>query len=235
VHDIRRPFAEGVRRGILSRLAAMLVRRQASLLALVTTVAIAASLTACSDDGRDMRDPVLPLPATTTTVAPTLPAGESAFVTLATTTLPATLQLVASWPNGGDIPVRYTCDDLDVAPALSWTDVPAGTVELAVTMTDLTAGPAHWIMFGLDPTRTGLAENEVPTGAVQWPNDFGNAGWDGPCPPAADEAHTYMFTLHALNQQVEVADDAPSTELISILNQTAIAQSSVSGLYARAE
>jgi Raf kinase inhibitor-like YbhB/YbcL family protein len=235
MHHIWPLLAEDVRRGIVSRLAAMLVRRHASLLTLVTTAALALLVSACNDDGRDMRDPELPLPATTTTTAPTLPTGEDAMLTLPSTTAVLPLQLVTSWPNGGEIPVRHTCDDVDAAPALSWTNVPAGTVELAVTMTDLTAGFAHWIMFGLDPARTGLAENEVPTGAIEWPNDFGVAGWGGPCPPPGDDAHTYMFTLHALNQQVEVADDAPSTELISILNQTAIAQSSVSGLYARSE
>ncbi len=182
-----------------------------------------------------MRDPELPLPPTTTAAPLTVPPGEDAMLTLPATTVPAPLQLVAAWPNGADIPVRYTCDDLDAAPAMSWTNVPAGTAELAITMSDLDAGFTHWIMFGLDPARTGLAENELPVGAIQWRNDFGNEAWGGPCPPPNDEAHTYMFTVHALNQQVEAADDATSTELIAILNQTAIAQSSVSGLYARAE
>ena len=98
----------------------------------------------------------------------------------------------------------------------------------------LDAGFDHWVMTGISPTRTGLGEGEVPIGAVEWPNDFGVAGWGGPCPPPGAEPHTYLFTVHALNQQLEVADDAASTELIALLNQTAILQSSVSGTYARA-
>ena len=69
----------------------------------------------------------------------------------------------------GRIPARHTCDDPDVAPALSWTTVPVDTVELAVTMVDLDADFTHWVMFGISPTRTGLAEDEVPPGAIQWP------------------------------------------------------------------
>ena len=42
-----------------------------------------------------------------------------------------------------------------------------------------------------------------------------------------------VFTLYALNQQLEAADDAPATEVVSMLNLTAIDQSSVSGTFAR--
>jgi hypothetical protein len=87
-------------------------------------------------------------------------------------------------------------------------------------------------MFGISPTRTGLAEDEVPPGAIEWPNDFGDVGYGGPCPPGGD-THTYLYTVHALNQQVEVADDAAATEVVDLLNQTSILQSSVSGTYAR--
>ena len=79
----------------------------------------------------------------------------------------------------------------------------------------------------------GLPLDEVPPGAIEWPNDFGDVGYGGPCPPGGD-THTYLFTVHALNQQVEVADDAGATEVVDLLNQTSILESSVSGTYARA-
>jgi Raf kinase inhibitor-like YbhB/YbcL family protein len=202
-------------------------------------------VTACRHDGRDLRDPTSPLPAVTTTtvVGPdtvgdpdaaglTLPPVSSAEIgsSLAPT---AVFQLVTPWPDGAAIPTRNTCDDVDVAPALSWTGVPAGTVELAITMTDLTRDFTHWLVTGIDPTVTGLAEGELPAGAVVYTNDFEVNGWSGPCPPAGDEAHQYLFTVHALNQQLVVADDAASDEVVSLLNQTAVTQSSVSGTYAR--
>ena len=191
-------------------------------------------LAACSDDGRDMRSPVLPPPPTTTVPPSTVPAGEAALVTgPATTTLAPSFQLVTAWPNGAAIPARHTCDDADVAPALSWTTVPVDAVELAVTMVDL---DANFIALGacsrISPTRTALAEGEVPPGAIEWTNDFGDTGYGGPCPPGG-ETHTYLFTVHALNQQVEVADDASATEVVDLLNQTSILESSVSGTYAR--
>jgi Raf kinase inhibitor-like YbhB/YbcL family protein len=190
-------------------------------------------MTACNDDGREMRSPVLPPPPTTTAAPTTMPPGEEALVTApSTTTLPPSFQLVTAWPNGAAIPAHHTCDGPDVAPALSWTTVPIDAVELAITMVDLDASFVHWVMFGISPTRTALAEDERPPDAIEWTNDFGDVGYGGPCPPAG-ETHTYLFTVHALNQQVEAADDAEATEVVDLLNQTSILESSVSGTYAR--
>jgi Raf kinase inhibitor-like YbhB/YbcL family protein len=201
--------------------------------AIVAVAALAALVAACNDDGREMRAPVQPPPPSTTAAPATMPPGEDALITApSTTTLPPSFQLVTAWPNGAPIPARHTCDGPDAAPAMSWTAVPPDAVELALTMVDLDAGFVHWVMFGLSPTRTALAEDEVPADAIEWVNDFGALGYGGPCPPGA-EAHTYLFTVHALNQQVEVADDATATEVVDLLNQTSIVQSSVSGTYSR--
>jgi Raf kinase inhibitor-like YbhB/YbcL family protein len=200
---------------------------------LIALAALAVLVTACNDDGRAMRSPVLPPPPSTTAAPATMPPGEEGFVTgPSTTTLPPSFQLLTAWPNGAAIPARHTCDGPDVAPAISWTTVPSDVVELAVSMVDLDADFVHWVMFGLSPTRTALAEGEVPPAAIEWPNDFGDVGYGGPCPPGG-ETHTYLFTVHALNQQVEVADDATATEVVDLLNQTSILETSISGTYAR--
>lgn len=36
-------------------------------------------------------------------------------------------------------------------------------------------------------------------GAREGPNDFGQAGWGGPCPPRGSDPHRYVFTLLALS------------------------------------
>lgn len=208
--------------------------RPAAQRGLIALAGLAVFVAACNDDGRVMRAPLVPPPPSTTVAPPTVAPGENALVTQpSTTTLPPSFQLVTAWPNGAAIPARNTCDGPNVAPALSWTTVPIDAVELAVTMVDLDANFVHWVMFAISPTRVGLAEDEVPPGAIEWKNDFGDKGYGGPCPPGTD-THTYLFTVHALNQQVEVADDAAATEVVDLLNQTSILESSVSGTYARA-
>ncbi len=193
-----------------------------SLCALLGLVAVACD----SGDGRTLDPPTAPLPP------PPVPA--TSLPPEPTAPLLASLRMVAPWQDGAPIPVRHTCDGENLAPALTWTDVPAGTVELAVTVTDLdAAGTVHWILYAIPPDRASILEDEVPPGAFQWANSSGNAGYDGPCPPIGEE-HRYQFTVHALNQQLEAADDAPATEVISILNLIVIDQSSVSGTFARA-
>lgn len=197
--------------------------------ALIAATVVASSLLGSCDsgDGRDMRDPTEPLQATTV--------PETSAPATAPTMPDEPLQLIASWPTGADIPVRNTCDDANLSPALTWSGVPTGTVELAVTMTDIDAdGFVHWIAFAIDPTENGLAEGTLPEFALEWVNDFGLQGYGGPCPPSGDP-HRYILTLHALNQQLEVADDASTDEVIAVLDTTAIAQTSVTGSYARPE
>jgi len=198
-----------------------------------TTAAISV-LAACGSDGRDMKPPTYPLPPITTAPPSTaVPGAVSPDLIEAPVTPAATMQLIAPWADLGPIPVRNTCDDIDVAPALTWSGVPAGTVELALTLTDLDADLTHWIVYAIDPITTAMQEGDVPAGALAFANELGSSDWVGPCPPAGDLAHRYMLTLSALNQQLELADDATSDEVVATLNQTAIAQSSVTGTYAR--
>jgi len=175
-----------------------------------------------------LQPPTDPLPVTTIPVT-TIPANTAP----PSAAVPRELELLTSWPDGAEIPVRHTCDDVDVSPALTWTNVPAGSTELAITVTDLdAAGFVHWIVYGIDPAATALAEGTLPENTYQWVNDFGVEGYGGPCPPAGQD-HRYIFTVHALNQQLELADDASADEVISILNMTAITQSSLTGTYVR--
>jgi Raf kinase inhibitor-like YbhB/YbcL family protein len=196
----------------------------------IVTVAVTFGvlLGACSrGDGRTLEPPIFPPPVTT--VPPEAPATSEP-----TDQVFEPMQLVAPWRDGAAIPTRHTCDGEDVTPALTWANVPAEAVELAITVTDLDAPDfVHWLVFGIAPGTTGLAEGEVPAGAILWPNGGGAGAYFGPCPPEGEE-HRYLFTVHALNQQVEPADETTATEIIEILNLTSVDQSSVSGTYGRA-
>lgn len=198
--------------------------------AIVVTVGIGLALAACSNDGRELDDPTFPLPVPTTTTQPP-------SATLDVTAPPPVLGLtvLTPWQDGATVPARYTCDDLDLSPAITWSNVPADAIELALTVTDLDAENfAHWVVIGIDPTTSGTTEGEAPVNARVWTNSFGESGWGGPCPPQGDDPHTYLFTVHALNQPFVPADDASAVEVVELLNQLAVAQSSVSGTYARA-
>lgn len=201
-----------------------------SLLSALCVGTLVTAATACdTGDGRTLTEPEFPLPAPQASEPP--PTAESTLPA-EPTTVPAA-QVVAPWPDGAAIPARHTCDGDDVSPALTWSGLPLYTVEVAVTVTDLDAsGFVHWLVVGLPPSTAGLVEGQVPDAAIEWWNSFGRPGWGGPCPPAGEE-HRYVFTVHALNQQVEVAENASTREVIEFLNATTITTGSVSGTYAR--
>lgn len=196
---------------------------------LARTAALAATLStvlgACGDrSGKVLDDPVFPPPATTIAPLPTVPNQSADTIGV----LPLTL--VTPWVDGATIPDRNTCADGGVSPAMTWSNVPPGTVELAVSVVDLDAASyVHWLVYGISPVTPGLAEGQLPEAAFEWPNSAGQTAWFAPCPPDG-ETHRYQFTVYALNQQLEAADDAPAIEVLSILDATSIARSSVSGL-----
>ena len=192
---------------------------------------MAIGLSACASDGRTLDPPVFPLPETIPPEPTTAPEPTAVPESLA----PAPLVLIAPWQDGADIPVRHTCEGDDVPPALTWSSPPPDAVELAITVVDLDAAVyVHWILYGIDPQRTSLTENELPRPGGEWTNSTGEIGWTGPCPPAGEE-HIYQFTVHALNNPLEVADDVPATEVISTLNRLVIDQGAVTGVFSRTE
>ena len=145
--------------------------------------------------------------------------------------------ITAPWLEGAPIDVINTCDGQDLSPALSWTAVPAGTVELAFVMADESVGDGtpfiHWVMAGINPNEISLIEGDMPAGSILGVNSFGNLRYDGPCPPSGDAAHVYRITVYALSQQVELADGSPAEDLIGFIQNVALASADATGTFAR--
>lgn len=209
-----------------------------------------AALVACSDDGRTMRPagPNQTLSIITTTVpttpttnpldaadraTPTTASGQPATSTGGDAAAAATgsFTVGAPWAEGGAIDDRYTCNGVDVSPALQWSGVPAGTVELAVVVLDPDAGNfIHWVLAGIAPGVTAIAEGQVPPNAVQGINGFGTTSWRGPCPPAG-ESHTYRFEVHALSASTGLADASNGEELLRAIDSNTLATALTVGVY----
>ena len=102
-------------------------------------------------------------------------------------------------------------------PDLSWSGAPDGTLSYALTVFDPDAptgsGWWHWIAFDIPAAVTALERGEGVRAPVrQWQNDYGYAGYGGPCPPPG-AAHRYVFTVHALDvPTLDVPDDATSAQ-----------------------
>jgi Raf kinase inhibitor-like YbhB/YbcL family protein len=210
----------------------------------VSLAALVLTATACNDDGRNLRPARPDQIASVSTLAPvTDPAVgdgiDTGFgdgfdtVPISSSPAPADPVLTASFAAGGPIDPRTTCQGENLSPTLSWSAAPTGTVEIAITMTDLDA-PAfvHWAIAGIDPLSTSLGEGVVPEYSMQGINGTGQPGYTGPCPPAGD-THTYEFTVHFLAQQTELGDGAAGADLIAAIEGATFASASVTGTYSQ--
>jgi len=101
----------------------------------------------------------------------------------------------------------------DESPELPWTNVPPGTHSFVVTAFDVTAGFLHWGMYNISSGATGLPLSAGIAGSQygsQIVNDFGNAEYDGPCPPPnyPPNVHKYVFTVYALGEELTLPGTA---------------------------
>jgi Raf kinase inhibitor-like YbhB/YbcL family protein len=133
---------------------------------------------------------------------------------------------------------RDGCTGANRSPALRWTRPPTQTQSFALSVYDPDAGAAgwwHWIVYDIPAQRRALGAGFPAASAEmrQGINDFGVAGYGGPCPPPG-RPHHYVFTLYAL----DIAHLAASAQLhgqtfVELIRSHVIATATISGVYRR--
>ena len=164
-------------------------------------------LAACSHDGREMKPPT---------------ADQTESIAIATTiaesVAPAPVMTIAApWTDGTEIDALFTCEGSKLSPNFDIAGLPQGTITWGLSIVDQTAANAmHWAAANIDPAISHIDAGVVPAGAVQSLNRIGKVGYAAPCPKVG-EPHTYMLTVYALGQQLEVTDGVdPETMLTSL-------------------
>lgn len=141
-----------------------------------------------------------------------------------------------AFSNNMAIPVLYTCDGKDISPQVRWTKSPEKTSSFAIIMKDLDAPSGifyHWGIYNIPAAITTLAVGAAtPSGASVAQNSFDKAGYNGPCPPKGS-AHTYVFTVYALDTQIKLTNTASDQELEKALQGHILDQAEFRGVYSR--
>ncbi len=137
----------------------------------------------------------------------------------------------------GEIPPRFTCDGANVNPILIIEDVrrDAKSLVLIVDDPDATRGVTftHWIVWNIPSQTIEIKEGEVPKGALQGRNDFGEEKYGGPCPPRGSKQHRYMFKLYALDKALDLPAGSEKDKLERAMERHILEQTTLMGLYAR--
>lgn len=172
---------------------------------------------------------------------------------------PAMTLTSPAFEDGQPIPRRHTGEGEDFSPPLRWSNLPAGTVQLAVIMEDPDAPTpqpwVHWVIYCLPPETqvadaaqempqplSGLPEGlpreprlESPPGAMQgvnsWPLD--NIGYRGPMPPPGHGEHRYHFRLYALDMALDVEPGLSGDELLTAMAGHVLGTALLTGTYER--
>lgn len=158
----------------------------------------------------------------------TLPALAQPAAPAAAPPAPAMVLTVQGFADGDDIPVRFSqaapgaAPGEGTSPAMTWTNVPAGTLSFVLNMRDLdvarnrgTEDQAHWVVWNVPASATGMPEG-VPRGSQLRDGSFQISAtgpvYRGPGAPATGPRHHYMFEIYALDTKLDVQPTADAFE-----------------------
>jgi phosphatidylethanolamine-binding protein (PEBP) family uncharacterized protein len=156
---------------------------------------------------------------------PTTPASSSSF------------SLSSSAAVTGTLPADYTCDGVGSTPALSWSNVPSGTTELAVLMTTLPGDGTtkyNWVLYGIPATKTSLAKDSYGVGTLGVGSDGPIVAYQPPCSQGLGDK-SYTFTVYALSASPVVATSGAvsGTALASAMSSITLGTATLSLSYNR--
>jgi Raf kinase inhibitor-like YbhB/YbcL family protein len=146
--------------------------------------------------------------------------GEQGRGTASAAAGPAMTISIAAFPDGGEIPVKFSqaapgaAPGEGTSPAVTWANPPAGTQSFVLNMRDLdvarnrtTEDQAHWVVWNIPATSTGLPEgvprgSQLPDGSYQI--SVTGPVYRGPGAAATGPRHHYVFELYALDTKLDV-------------------------------
>lgn len=151
-----------------------------------------------------------------------------------------------AFSDGGKIPKphAYEGEGRNLSPELRWSGLPDGTQELALICDDPDAPRpqpwVHWAIYKISADQDGLPEGiaaeedlEIPAGAVQGENSWGEIGYGGPMPPPGHGTHHYHFTLYALDAELDLAPGLTKEQLLKAMEGHVLAEAETVGTYKR--
>ena len=120
------------------------------------------------------------------------------------------------------------------------TDPPAKTQSFALIADDPDAPIGtfvHWVVYDLPANLRALPQNvpkseQSADGSRQGRNDFGNIGYNGPCPPAG-KPHRYFFKLYALDAKLNLKSGASKKNVERAIEGHILAQGEYMGRFSR--
>lgn len=151
----------------------------------------------------------------------------------------------SAFEHHGTVPEHYSAYGDNHSIDLAWSNLPAGTVELALVADDPIAPMpqpfVHWVAYNIPANAGGLPGNltkdavvmgaEGLDGMINGLNGLGRSGYFGPRPPADGKLHAYHFRLYALDAALSLAEGLNKAELLEAIDGHVLGTGMLMGHY----
>jgi hypothetical protein len=167
--------------------------------------------------------------------------------------IPETITVTSSvFDHHGTVPEENSAYGANTSIDLSWSDLPAGTVQLAMICDDpkvveigMMPEPfVHWVVYNIPASSAGLpagmpADADVSLagleGTINGLNGTRRAGYFGPRPPANGQLHAYHFRVYALDSDLGLETGLNKAQLLEAIDGHVLATGMLMGHYERKE
>ena len=167
--------------------------------------------------------------------------------------VPDTIAVTSSiFDHHGTVPEENSAYGDNTSIDLSWSNLPAGTVQLAMICDDpkvveigMMPEPfVHWVVYNIPASASGLppgmpADAQVSLagleGTINGLNGTRRSGYFGPRPPANCQLHAYHFRVYALDSDLGLEAGLNKAQLLEAIDGHVLATGMLMGHYERKE
>ena len=168
--------------------------------------------------------------------------------------IPETITVTSSaFDHHGMVPLENSAYGDNTSIDLSWSDLPSGTVELALILDDpkvvelgMMPEPfVHWVAYNIPASASGLpaglpADAQVMgidglDGMINGVNGTRRTGYFGPRPPANGQLHAYHFRVYALDTDLDLEPGLNKAQLMEAMDGHILATGMLMGHYEHKE
>lgn len=151
----------------------------------------------------------------------------------------------SAFEHHGTVPEHYSAYGNNHSIDMTWSNLPAGTVQLALVMDDpvvpMPQPFVHWVAYNIPADANGLPGNltkeavvtdvEGLEGMINGLNGLRRAGYFGPRPPADGKLHAYHFRLYALDAALMLPEGLNKVDMLEAIDGHVLATGMLMGHY----
>lgn len=151
----------------------------------------------------------------------------------------------SAFDHHGTVPEHYSAYGDNHSIDLAWSNLPAGTVQLALVMDDpvvpMPQPFVHWVAYNIPADADGLPGNltkeavvtdvEGLDGMINGLNGLRRAGYFGPRPPVDGKLHAYHFRLYALDAALMLPEGLNKVDMLEAIDGHVLATGMLMGHY----